>query len=138
MSRYLDRFELMVQRIQEGLNGRGSGVSDAAPAAQRLADSLEFLNQVMRGLSGEESGLALTRVSGAEAEQRLKSVVARNQQYASAVRKAIGAAEALSKAQAAARALPAVASGLATELGEATAGRADSGSGHTVWIFSLL
>jgi hypothetical protein len=35
-----------------------SGVSDAAPAAQRLADSLEFLSQVMRGLSGEESGLA--------------------------------------------------------------------------------
>ena len=119
MSRYLERFELMVQRIQQELNGLASGVSDAAPAAQRLADSLEFLNQVMRGLSGEESGLALPRVSGADAEQRLKTVVARNQQYGDSVRKAIGAAEALSKAQAAARTLPAVASGLATALGEA-------------------
>ena len=118
MSRYVDRFELMVQRIQQDLNGLAAGVSDAAPSSQRLADSLEFLNQVMRGLSGEESGLALPRVSGAEAEQRLKAVVARNQQYGSSVRKAIGAAEALSKAQAAARTLPAVASGLATELGD--------------------
>src|SRR6202011_397601 len=57
MSRYLERFELMVQRIQQDLNGLAAGVSDAAPSAQRLADSLEFLNQVVRGLSGEESGL---------------------------------------------------------------------------------
>ena len=64
MSRYLERFELTVQRIQQELNGLASGVSDAAPTAQRLADSLEFLNQVVRGLSGEESGMALSRVTG--------------------------------------------------------------------------
>jgi twitching motility protein PilJ len=138
MSRYLERFELMVQRIQQELNGLASGVSDAAPAAQRLADSLEFLNQVMRGLSGEESGLALPRVSGAEAEQRLKTVVARNQQYGGSVRKAIGAAEALSKAQAAARTLPAVASSLASELGDAPASRVDSGASYKPWVLSLL
>jgi twitching motility protein PilJ len=138
MSRYLERFELMVQRIQQDLNGLASGVSDAAPAAQRLADSLEFLNQVMRGLSGEESGLALTRVSGAEAEQRLKNVVARNQQYGASVRKAIGAAEVLSKAQTAARTLPAVAGGLATELGDTPGTKADSGAGYKVWIVSFL
>jgi twitching motility protein PilJ len=138
MSRYLERFELMVQRIQQELNGLASGVSDAAPAAQRLADSLEFLNQVMRGLSGEESGLALPRVSGADAEQRLKTVVARNQQYGDSVRKAIGAAEALSKAQAAARTLPAVASSLATALGDAPAPRVDTGASYKSWIVSLL
>jgi twitching motility protein PilJ len=138
MSRYLERFELMVQRIQQELNGLASGVSDAAPAAQRLADSLEFLNQVMRGLSGEESGLALPRVSGADAEQRLKTVVARNQQYGDSVRKAIGAAEALSKAQAAARNLPAVASSLAAGLGDAPAPRVDTGASYKSWIVSLL
>jgi twitching motility protein PilJ len=138
MSRYLERFELMVQRIQQDLNGLASGVSDAAPAAQRLADSLEFLSQVMRGLSGEESGLALTKVTGADAEQRLKALVARNQQYANSVRKAIGAAEALSKAQAAARNLPALASGLATELGDAPAARVDSGAAYKPWILALL
>ncbi len=123
MSRYLERFELAVQRIQQELNGMASGVSDAAPTAQRLADSLEFLNQVMRGLSGEESGMALSRVTGADAEQRLKTVVQRNQQYAASVRKAIGAAETLSKAQTAARTLPALASGMNAQIGEA-AGRA--------------
>src|SRR3984885_3293984 len=138
MSRYVDRFELMVQRIQQDLNGLASGVSDAGPAAQRLADSLEFLNQVVRGLSGEESGLALTRVSGPDAEQRLKAVVARNQQFGNGVRKAIGAAETLSKAQTAARTLPAVASALAAELGNSPAAQADPGSNYKPWILSLL
>jgi twitching motility protein PilJ len=138
MSRYVDRFELMVQRIQQDLNGLASGVSDAGPAAQRLADSLEFLNQVVRGLSGEESGLTLTRVSGPDAEQRLKAVVARNQQYGNSVRKAIGAADALSKAQAAARTLPAMASALAAELGNAPAAHADPGVSYKPWILSLL
>ena len=112
MSRYLERFELTVQHIQQELSGLASGVTDAAPTAQRLADSLEFLNQVVRGLSGDESGLALSRVTGADAEQRLKTVVQRNQQFAGGVRKAIGAAEALSKAQAAARTLPSLTGGL--------------------------
>ena len=138
MSRYLERFELMVQRIQQDVNGLALGVGDAAPAAQRLADSLEFLNQVTRGLSGEESGLAMTRVSGAEAEQRLKTVVARNQQYGNSVRKAIGAAEALSKAQAAARTLPAAASSLAGELGDAPGTRVESGANYRPLILSLL
>jgi twitching motility protein PilJ len=138
MSRYLERFELMVQRIQQDLNGLASGVSDAAPAAQRLADSLEFLGQVMRGLSGEESGLALTKVTGADAEQRLKTLVGRNQQYANSVRKAVGAAEALSKAQAAARTLPGVAGGLATALGEVPVARVESGAAYKPLILSLL
>jgi twitching motility protein PilJ len=137
MSRYLERFELTVQRVQQELNGLSSGVSDAAPTAQRLADSLEFLNQVMRGLSGEESGLALSRVTGADAEQRLKTVVQRNQQFAASVRKAIGAAEPLSKAQIAARTLPALAGGLALGIGE-TAPARDSGSGYKTLILILL
>src|SRR5260221_1730110 len=137
MSRYLERFELTVQRVQQELNGLSSGVSDAAPAAQRLADSLEFLNQVMRGLSGEESGLALTRVTGSDAEQRLKTVVQRNQQFGTSVRKAIGAAESLSKAQVAARALPALAGALASGMGESASPK-DTGGGYKALILVLL
>jgi twitching motility protein PilJ len=138
MSRYLERFELMVQRIQQDLNGLGAGVSDAAPAAQRLADSLEFLNQVVRGLSGEESGLALAKVSGADPEQRLKTVVQRNAQYTNTVRKAIGAADSLSKAQTAARALPAAASALTAALSAAPAPRTDTGGDYRAVILVLL
>jgi len=137
MSRYLERFELAVQRIQQELNGLGSGVSDAAPTAQRLADSLELLNQVVRGLSGEESGLALSRVTGAEAEARLKVVVQRNQQFGLSVRHAIGAAEALSKAQVAARSLPALASALAGMIGDTPAPSASGGS-HQGLVVTLL
>jgi len=138
MSRYVERFELTVQRAQQDLNGLASGVSDAAPAAQRLADSLEFLNQVVRGLAGEESGLALSKVTGAEAEQRLKAVVQRNQQFAATVRKAIGASESLSKAQAAARTLPSVAGGLAAELNAVAPAPAASGAGLKPWTVAAL
>jgi twitching motility protein PilJ len=138
MSRYLERFELMVQRIQQDLNGLSSGVSDAAPAAQRLADSLEFLNQVMRGLSGEESGLAITKVTGADPEQRLKTVAQRNVQYTGAVRKAIAAAETLSKAQAATRELPPLASTLASQVAAAPAPHADAGPNYKAVILGLL
>jgi twitching motility protein PilJ len=138
MSRYLERFELAVQRIQQELNGLASGVSDAAPTAQRLADSLEFLNQVVRGLSGEESGMALSRVTGPDAEQRLKTVVQRNQQFGAAVRKAIGVAESLSKAQTAARSLPALASVMSGELGAAPAVPTEPGRGYRPGILALL
>ena len=136
MSRYLERFELTVQRIEQDLNGLVTGAVDAAPAAQRLADSLEFLNQVMRGLSGEESGLALSRVTGADPEQRLRTLVQRNHQFAGSVRKAIGAAEPLSKAQAAARSMPASASALAAQLGDTANLRAQAG--FKPWVLALL
>src|ERR1700689_245817 len=149
MSRYLERFELTVQRVQQDLNGLSSGVSDAGPSAQRLADSLEFLNQVIRGLSGEESGIAIQKITGADPEQRLKTVVQRNQQYTNSVRKAIGAADALAKAQAAARALPALANPRAAQLGPAPANtlaaqlgsatpRVESGGGYKNWILASL
>jgi len=138
LSRFLDRFEITVQRVQQELIGLGAGVTDAAPTAQRLADSLEFLNQVMRGLSGEESGLALSRVTGNDAEQRLKIVVQRNQQFAAAVRKAIGAAESLSRAETAARALPTLTSGLAAKIGDAPYAGGEAGSGYKPWIVTLL
>src|ERR1700676_3094272 len=137
MSRYLERFELTVQRVQQELNGMSSGVSDAAPTAQRLGDSLEFLNQVMRGLQGEESGLALTRVTGNDAEQRLKTVVQRNQQFGASVRKAIGAAESVSKAQVAVRVLPALAGGIASGIGE-PASQKDTGGSYKTLILILL
>jgi twitching motility protein PilJ len=137
MSRYLERFELTVQRIQQDLNGLGSGVSDAGPSAQRLADSLEFLNQVMRALSGEESGIAIQKVTGADPEQRLKTVVQRNQQFNASVRKAIGAADALAKAQTATRALPSLAGALAGDLANTTP-RAESAGSYKGWILALL
>jgi len=138
MRGYLERFELTVQRVQQEMNGLSTGVSDAAPTAQRLADSLEFLNQVVRGLSGEESGLNLSRVTGGEAELRLKAVVQRNQQFAVAVRKAIGAAEPLSRAQMAAVVLPTLAGGLAAKVADGASTGGASDAGYKAAILTLL
>jgi twitching motility protein PilJ len=138
MSRYLERFELTVQRIQQELNGLASGVSDAAPTAQRLQDSLEFLSQVVRGLSGEETGMALSRVSGTDAEQRLKTVTQRNQEFATSVGKAIGVAEVLSKAQVAARSLPALASGMTARPGTVSAAPPEADAGYKFAVVGLL
>lgn len=138
MNRYLERFESTVQRVLQDLNGLGSGVSDAAPTTQRLADSLEFLGQVTRGLSGEESGLSLARVTGAEAEQRLKALVQRNQAFAAGVRRAISAAEPLAKAQAAARGLPPLAGALSARLGSPAPPAVRQVAGYKTWILLLL
>lgn len=137
MSRFLERFELTIQRIQQELNGLVSGVSDAGPSAQRLADSLEFLNQVVRALSGEESGIPIQRVTGADPVVRLKTVVQRNQQYTASVRRAISAADALSKAQAAARELPSLANTLTTQLTGASP-RDESAGSFKGLILALL
>ena len=72
--------------------------------------------------------MALSRVTGADAEQRLKTVTQRNQQFATSVRKAIGVAETLSKAQAAARSLPALASGMTAQLGSVAAVPPETGT----------
>ncbi len=139
MSRYLERFEITVQRIQQELTGLATGVGDAAPAAQRLADGLAFLDQVMRGLAGEDSGLALSRVAGADAEQRLKVARQRNQQFAQSVRKAIGAADALAKAQAAARDLPGLADRLTAGMGDGAAPIAPAADGSAkIGVLALL
>ncbi len=139
MSRYLERFEITVQRIQQELAGLAGGTSDPGPAAQRLADGLEFLGQVMRGLSGEESGLALSRVTGADATERLKVAVQGNQQFAQSVRRAIAAADALGKGQAAARTLRAAAAGLTARAGAPAATSAEGGGdGSRYAVIALL
>ncbi len=138
ISRYLGRFELTVQRVQLDLSGLAEGLSDAAPTAQRLAEGLEFLNQVERGLSGEQSSLALSRVTSPEAQQRLEGFVQRNRLFAASVRQAISAAEPLSQAQAAARALPAAAGALATQLEALPAAADGAGNARKPWILVSL
>ena len=40
--------------------------------ARRLADGIDYMGQVVGGLGGEDSGLGLPKVTGAEAEGALK------------------------------------------------------------------
>jgi len=135
MSRYLQRFELTAQRMQQDLNGLAGGLSDAGPAGQRLADGSAYLSQVVRALSGEESGMAMPRIAGTEAEQRLKALAQSNRVFTDAVRKATAVADQLARAQAAAQALPAAAASLRSAYaGPAT----EEGGGLKTWIYLTL
>ncbi|MFI4890546.1 MAG: methyl-accepting chemotaxis protein [Steroidobacterales bacterium] len=138
MTRYLQRFESTAQRMQQDLSGLATGISDAAPAAQRLADGSAFLNQVVRGLSGEESGMAMPRITGAEAEGRLKALVQSNQRFSEAIRKATGVADALSRAQAAAEGLPAATASLRAATVAAPAGAEGGGDAMKRWVYLAL
>ena len=138
MSRYLERFELTVQRIQQELNGLAfgrerCGADRAAAGRQPGIPESGDARPVRRGV--RHGAVAVT---GADAEQRLKTVVQRNQQFGSSVRKAIGAAEPLSKAQTAARALPALASALAAQIGDAPSARRIRRRATSLWILALL
>jgi twitching motility protein PilJ len=65
-------------------------------------------------------------------------VVQRNQQLAAAVRKAIAAAEPLSKAQTAARSMPDLAGALAQKIGDTPPAGREAGSGFKPLILTLL
>ncbi len=116
--RHLERFELNGQRIQQDLEALSAGVGDAPAIAQRVADSTDYLGQVLKSLAGEDSGLGVPRVTGADAEQRLKTVQELYAQLNERVRESVSATQALVTARNAAREMSAAADGLATLTGD--------------------
>jgi twitching motility protein PilJ len=125
-TRALERFELRAQRLQLDVTALAAGAANPSQAAQRLAESADYLGQVIRGLQGSNTGLGLPRVTGSEAEKRLRSLNALYTQLNSAVRSAVAAAPAVPAAQAAARGITIDARALAAD---ATAGGASPVSG---------
>ena len=108
---HLDRFQLTVQRIRMDIDALATGVGQAGPTAQRLADGLEALDTIGRDLTAGRSR------PGAAAGANAKAVAAfalSNGRFAAAVRTAIGAAAPIAKAQAAATTLARSADALAS------------------------
>ncbi len=102
-SRALERFELRAQRLQLDVAALASGGA-TNQAAQRLAESNDYLGQVIQGLQGTNTGLVLPKITpGAETEKRLKALDTIYADLNGAVRRAVAAAPALPAAQAAAR-----------------------------------
>jgi len=111
--RYLERFELNLQRVQQDLEALAAGVGDAPAIAQRVADSTDYLGQVLKGLAGEDSGLGVQRVTGADAEQRLRAVQELYGQLNEGVHEAVSATQSLIAAQKAAGEMASTADSLA-------------------------
>ncbi len=97
---YLDRFELTVQRIQQDLAALPSS-NEPRLIAQRLSDGEGYLDQILRGLSGEDTGLGVTAVSGAEAGSNLAQVRSAYTQLREALGQVSGAEGALTAVAAA-------------------------------------
>ncbi len=102
-TRVLEKFELRAQRVQLDVAALASGGA-TNQAAQRLAESNDYLGQVIQGLQGANTGLALPKVpSGPDIEKRLKALDTIYSDLNSAVRHAVAAAPQLPAAQNAAR-----------------------------------
>jgi twitching motility protein PilJ len=117
-ARHLERFELNGQRVQQDLEALAGGVGDVPAIAQRVADNTDYLGQVLKGLAGEDSGLGVPRLTGADAEQRLKAVQELYGQLNERVREAVSATQMVVAAQGAARDMSKSADTLATLSGD--------------------
>jgi twitching motility protein PilJ len=123
--RPLERFEVRAQRLQLDVNALATGAANPSQAAQRLAESSDYLGQVIKGFQGTDTGLGLPKATGADAQQRLKVVDGLYNDLGAVVRRAVNAAPALPAAQGAARSVTEDARALAT-----TAGRGGFDSGQ--------
>ncbi len=122
--RPLERFEVRAQRLQLDVTALATGAANPSQAAQRLAESSDYLGQVIKGFQGTDTGLGLPKATGAEAQQRLQVVNGLYNDLGATVRRAVNAAPALPAAQAAAKSVTEDARALATSAeGSSTAQR---------------
>jgi twitching motility protein PilJ len=93
MTRHLERFELTGLRVQQDVEALAGGVGDATLIARRLADGNDYMGQVIGGLKGEDAGLGLPKVTGADAEAQFKLTNALYAQLSERTRTAISSAD---------------------------------------------
>src|SRR6266699_832574 len=101
----LERFAARAQRLQLDVSTLTQGSGDARQAAQRIAEGSDYLGQVITGLMGGNSALALPRVTAPEPARHLKALDGIYTDLSAAVRRAVAAAPALPAARTASRAI---------------------------------
>ena len=115
----LERFEARAQRLQLDVTALTQGSADPGQAAQHIAESADYLGQVISALAGGTSALALPKVTTPDGLKHLKNLDSIYTDLSAAVKRAVGAAPALPAAQSAARAIAADARDLAATATEA-------------------
>jgi len=115
----LERFEARAQRVQLDVTALTQGSADPGQAAQHIAESSDYLGQVISALAGGTSALALPKVTTPDGLKHLKNLDSIYTDLSAAVKRAVGAAPALPAAQSAARAIAADARDLAATATEA-------------------
>ena len=84
----LERFEARAQRLQLDVTALTQGNTDPAQAAQRIAESSEYLGQVISGFAGGSAALALPHVTTPESAKHLKNLDSMYSELAAAVKRA--------------------------------------------------
>lgn len=132
----LERFAARAQRLQQDVTALTQGAADPGQAAQRIAESSDYLGQVISGFAGGNSPLALPRVTAPEAARHLKVLDSIYTQLTASVKRAVAAAPALPAAQSAARAIAAD----ARELAASTPAAGPPGAARSVvaWLPLVL
>ncbi len=130
----LERFEARAQRLQLDVTALTQGATDPAQAAQRIAESSDYLGQVISGFAGGNPSLALPRVTAPEAVKHVQALDAIYTDLSATVRRAVAAAPALPAAQSAARAIAMDARDMAGAALPVTA----AGAGMLVWAPLVL
>ena len=130
----LERFEARAQRLQLDVSALTQGAADPGQAAQRIAQSSDYLGQVISGFAGGGSGLALPRVTAPESAKHLKALDAIYTDLSASVRRAVAAAPALPAAQTAARAIAMD----ARDMAGAAPSAIPAGAGLLVWAPLVL
>ena len=127
LARPLERFEVRAQRLQIDLAAIAAGAPRANEAAQRLAESSDYMGQVVKGLSGSDATLGLPRLDAPELRAPLQDLGRSYDALDAAVRRTIGAAPKLPAAQEAARTLAQSARAVADVAAEKDRGSGRSG-----------
>src|SRR5262249_35996784 len=109
----IERFETRAQGLQLDVAALTQGASDPGQAAQRIAESSDYLGQVISGFAGGSSGLSLPHLTTPDAAKHLKALDGIYTDLAAAVKRTVAAAPALPTARTAARAIVADARDLA-------------------------
>ena len=102
-ARPLERFEVRAQRLQLDVATLATGAGNPSQVAQRLAESSDYIGQVIKGFQGTDTGLGLPKATGPQAAARLQTINSLYSDLSAAVRSAVNAAPALPPSQAAAQ-----------------------------------
>jgi twitching motility protein PilJ len=130
----LERFEARAERLQLDVTALTQGAPDPGQAAQRIAESSDYLGQVISGFAGGSTALGLPRVTAPEAAKHLKTLDSIYTDLSAAVKRAVAAAPTLPAAQSAARAIPADARELAAMAPAGAPAAASAGVSLLGWI----
>ncbi|HVZ72657.1 MAG TPA: methyl-accepting chemotaxis protein, partial [Polyangia bacterium] len=136
--RPLERFEVRAQRLQLDVSALATGTANPSQAAQRLAESSDYLGQVIKGFKGTDTGLGLPKVTGADAQQRLKAVETLYNELDNVVRRAVNAAPQLPAAQVAAKSVSEDARALAIAAGRGAFDVAPVGQNPLAYLPGVL